>query len=511
MDLWRRGWDGSATDSPLVSGSSLHRASFELRDDNETEKRASFRGVPSPLGTVPESGGGMFRAQHDALSGVTDGAFRSVPACLDELEALEAWRLTELSDLLKGKRLAVFLDYDGTLTPIVSNPDEAFLSEQMREVVKQLANHFPTAIISGRGREKVQSFVKLKELFYAGSHGMDITGPKDVDGSHSWRDVTFQPASHFRPMVDEVYNELCSRLKSIPGASVEHNTFCVSAHFRNCPGDYWEQVVIQVEEVVSSRSSDLHITRGRKVLEIRPKANWNKGTALNHLLEVFGLQAKSDVVSIYIGDDRTDEDAFKALNEGKQGFGILVTTKLKETAAKYTLREPQEVMKLLTELVAWGLSEDNGWRTWSGKVQGDWVPSASISLRSSQQEGSDVQSTLRETIQSDATTWLTCSSSAGLGKEAAQQPGAGEEKETESSAKGQESESSAKCEAGSSKDVSCIADTSKDELCKAGGSKDVSCKAGGPNDVSCIADTSEDESCKASGSKDVSDASASVV
>jgi trehalose 6-phosphate phosphatase len=79
--------------------------------------------------------------------------------------------------LVAGKRLVVFLDYDGTLTPIVSNPELALMSESMRATVRRVAQTFPTAIISGRGRRKVESFVQLDELFYAGSHGLDIKGP----------------------------------------------------------------------------------------------------------------------------------------------------------------------------------------------------------------------------------------------------------------------------------------------------------------------------------------------
>ena len=75
------------------------------------------------------------------------------------------------------KRVLVFLDYDGTLTPIVCNPDEAFMSQSMRDTVRAVGETFPTAIISGRGRSKVESFVQLPELFYAGSHGLDIKGP----------------------------------------------------------------------------------------------------------------------------------------------------------------------------------------------------------------------------------------------------------------------------------------------------------------------------------------------
>jgi trehalose 6-phosphate phosphatase len=80
-------------------------------------------------------------------------------------------------DAVAGKRVVVFLDYDGTLTPIVSKPDQAHLAPSMREIVHAVAQTFPTAIISGRGRSKVEAFVQLSNLFYAGSHGLDIRGP----------------------------------------------------------------------------------------------------------------------------------------------------------------------------------------------------------------------------------------------------------------------------------------------------------------------------------------------
>ncbi|PNH02607.1 putative trehalose-phosphate phosphatase D [Tetrabaena socialis] len=222
---------------------------------------------------------------------------------------------------VEGKRLAVFLDYDGTLTPIVSNPDDAVMSEEMRDVVRAVAQAFPTAIISGRGREKVETFVQLKELFYAGSHGMDIAGPRDESGGSSIGSVfqsAFQPAAHFRPLIDAVYECLEARLKAVPGSSVEHNNFCVSAHFRNCPGEAWQSVISAVEDIVAQHS-DLRMTRGRKVVEIRPKVDWHKGTALTHLVEALGLAQQPDVVAIYVGDDHTDEDAFRTLEETRQG------------------------------------------------------------------------------------------------------------------------------------------------------------------------------------------------
>jgi trehalose 6-phosphate phosphatase len=85
--------------------------------------------------------------------------------------------LQEFLATITNKRVVVFLDYDGTLTPIVSNPDDAHMSSAMRQVVCTVAETFPTTIISGRGRQKVECFVQLPELFYAGSHGLDIKGP----------------------------------------------------------------------------------------------------------------------------------------------------------------------------------------------------------------------------------------------------------------------------------------------------------------------------------------------
>ncbi|KAG2451354.1 hypothetical protein HYH02_003958 [Chlamydomonas schloesseri] len=264
-----------------------------------------------------------------------------------------------------GKRLAVFLDYDGTLTPIVSNPDEAVMSEEMRDVVRSVARAFPTAIISGRGREKVEAFVQLKELFYAGSHGMDIAGPRvDTNGYQGCGNefvTAFQPAAHFRPLIDDIYVQLQQRLKEVPGSSVEHNNFCVSAHFRNCPGEAWQDVIAAVEELVAQHD-DLRMTRGRKVVEVRPKVDWHKGTALSHLVDALGLAQEPDVVAIYVGDDHTDEDAFRTLEETRRGFGILVSTRAKPTRARYTVRDPACVKDFLSGIVEWSKSDSNGWR-----------------------------------------------------------------------------------------------------------------------------------------------------
>uniref|UniRef100_A0A0E0QQJ3 Trehalose 6-phosphate phosphatase n=1 Tax=Oryza rufipogon TaxID=4529 RepID=A0A0E0QQJ3_ORYRU len=297
------------------------------------------------------------------------------PSALGEFEKVVA--------ASKGKQIVMFLDYDGTLSPIVDDPDAAFMSEtvslsspplsptlllhssssrtpllphQMRMAVRSVAKHFPTAIVSGRCRDKVFEFVKLAELYYAGSHGMDIKGPASRHAAaksppHN-KGVLFQPASEFLPMIEQVHDRLEQATRSIPGAKVENNKFCVSVHFRCVDEKSWGALAETVRRVVREFPR-LRLSQGRMVFEVRPTIKWDKGKALEFLLDSLGFADCSDVLPVYIGDDRTDEDAFKVLRRRGQGVGILVSKHPKETSASFSLQEPAEVMEFLLRLVEW--------------------------------------------------------------------------------------------------------------------------------------------------------------
>ncbi|KAJ4715693.1 Trehalose 6-phosphate phosphatase [Melia azedarach] len=265
------------------------------------------------------------------------------PSALDLFE--------EIIHASRGKQIVMFLDYDGTLSPIVDDPERAFMSNKMRKTVKKLASYFPTAIVTGRCRDKVYEFVKLAELYYAGSHGMDIQGPtKDKEDDEEA--ILYQPARDFIPVINEVYRLLVQKTKLTPGAFVEHNKFCLSVHYRRVAEKQWSEVAELVNSVVQQYEG-LKCTQGRMVFEIRPDIEWDKGRALEFLLESLGFSNCSDVLPVYIGDDRTDEDAFKILQKREQGFGILVSNRPRETHASYLLKEPKEVMFFLQKLVQW--------------------------------------------------------------------------------------------------------------------------------------------------------------
>ncbi|KAL4334797.1 hypothetical protein GQ457_07G010480 [Hibiscus cannabinus] len=198
----------------------------------------------------------------------------------------------------------------------------------------------------------VYGLVGLIELFYAGSHGMDIVGPV----SHTESDVhpncirstdqqgkevsLFIPAREFIPMIDEVFKILVENTKDIKGAKVKNHKFCASVHYRNVEEKNWPA---QCVHDILKDYPRLRLTHGRKVLEIRPVIDWNKGKAVEFVLESLGLSKKDDVLSIYIRDDKTDEDAFKVLREGDRGCGILVPSVPKESNAIFSVSDTSEV------------------------------------------------------------------------------------------------------------------------------------------------------------------------
>jgi trehalose 6-phosphate phosphatase len=236
-------------------------------------------------------------------------------------------------------RAAVFLDYDGTLTPIVSQPEDAWLSDSMRQTLRELAARAPVAILSGRDLDDVRRRVNIDSIVYAGSHGFDIAGP------HGLRR---QMATESLSNLDMAEKDLHEALDGISGARVERKRFSIAAHYRNVNENNLPKMEQAVGEV-ATRHHKLRRINGKKVCELLPDIDWDKGKAVPWLLETLGLD-RENVRPIYIGDDSTDEDAFRVL--AQRGIGILVSEQSQPTAARYSLSEPAEVERFLRALTA---------------------------------------------------------------------------------------------------------------------------------------------------------------
>jgi trehalose 6-phosphate phosphatase len=250
-------------------------------------------------------------------------------------------RFNEISRQVEGKRLAVFLDYDGTLTPIARRPDQAKLSNAMRASVQDLARRATVAIISGRDLKDVRARVGLDHIFYAGSHGFDIAGP-------GGREQAFQEGQSFLPELDRAEQELTMLADRITGAHVERKRFSIAVHYREVPEDSVPDVKAAVDQT-HTHFPRLRKSSGKKIFELQPDVDWHKGKALQWLLTTLGLD-RPDVLPLYIGDDVTDEDAFR-LVQGR-GIGIVVRDEPRATQAAYALENPEEVKEFLMALTA---------------------------------------------------------------------------------------------------------------------------------------------------------------
>ncbi len=220
----------------------------------------------------------------------------------------------ELSRRFAGRRPAVFLDYDGTLTAIVDRPEDAVISQSMREAVRGVAERCPVCVVSGRDRRVVQGLMGVDDLIVAGSHGFDIWSPREGTLEH-------EAGGGFEELIERVTARVREEADPIEGSLVEAKKASVALHYRLVADADRPRIAAIVDRLLADHPDELKVTPGKMVYEIQPKLEWDKGKAVLYLLEALGLDG-DDVVPLYLGDDVTDEDAFRALS-GK-GIGIFV-------------------------------------------------------------------------------------------------------------------------------------------------------------------------------------------
>ncbi len=252
----------------------------------------------------------------------------------------------DLEQRLSGKQPAVFLDYDGTLTPIVDRPEDAIISENMRNAVSGLAERCPVCVVSGRDRQVVQELMGLDNLIVAGSHGFDIWSPEEGTIEHD-------AGSGYEELLDEAKVRLKEEVSTIEGSSVEPKKASVAVHYRLVSEDGQQEIKQSVEQILADHPEELKVTPGKMVYEVQPKLDWDKGKAVLYLLQTLALDHEG-VVPMYLGDDHTDEHAFEALED--KGIGIFVgysddpEVEERNTTADYLLNTVEEVETFLNTL-----------------------------------------------------------------------------------------------------------------------------------------------------------------
>jgi trehalose-phosphatase len=258
----------------------------------------------------------------------------NLPSALD--------RFDEITSGWVERRPVVFLDYDGTLTPIVRHPREAILSTELRETLARLARLTTVAVISGRDLADIRGKVELPDIHYAGSHGFDIAGP-------AGENFVLEKGAEYLDALDQAGQVLEEKLAGLAGVWLERKKFALAVHYREAG----EEVVLRLDQMIEELLADhagLRKSGGKKIIELRPDIDWDKGRAIGWLLQRLGLD-RPDILPLYLGDDLTDEDAFRALREN--GLGIVVRDEPRPTAALYGLDDPGQVRTFLDRTALW--------------------------------------------------------------------------------------------------------------------------------------------------------------
>ncbi|XP_064541870.1 trehalose-phosphate phosphatase [Drosophila montana] len=255
-------------------------------------------------------------------------------------------RLEEFEQSLPGylgshAKLAILLDYDGTLAPIADNPSQTKMDDELETLLHRLAKHpqIFLSVISGRGLKDVQAHVNIEGVTYAGNHGLEIEYP---DGSRHDYELPADVKRNYTAMVEELRQRLEKN-----GDWVEDKRVSLTYHYRDTPAELKNdqmQVAIEICERHGFRANLAH-----EAIEAKPPVNWNKGEAALYILKnKFGNAWAEEVLVVFAGDDTTDEDAMRVLQGLGLSFRIAADAKT-QTFADFRLPKQD----LMTDLFKW--------------------------------------------------------------------------------------------------------------------------------------------------------------
>jgi trehalose 6-phosphate phosphatase len=227
------------------------------------------------------------------------------------------------------ERAAIILDVDGTLAPIVPRPEDAAVPEETRAELERLRSRYRLlAFVSGRTGEDAWRMVGVEGAAYVGVHGLEL----EPDAEH-WREP-------LRALTSTEW----------PWGEVEDKRLTVSFHYRNAAN---ERAALAQAEQIAARAAELGLVPrfGRKVLEVRPPVNADKGTAVRGLVAEAGVTC-----GLFAGDDTTDLDAFRGLREAGLDLAVCVAVASNEgppelaEGADLVVDGPAGVLELLRQL-----------------------------------------------------------------------------------------------------------------------------------------------------------------
>lgn len=233
---------------------------------------------------------------------------------------------------ITSKRTFIFLDYDGTLTPIVNNPSDAHLSSKTKQLLRTLSERKNTilSIVSGRTLDDLKNRVGINTIHYAGIHGR--------------QSLFSSPPTEPSLLLKSIKQHVEALKTTYPDILLEDKHLSVSLHYRNVPPQATPSLLKEIEKIHSSftKEHSLVVQNGKKVVEFFENSQWNKGSYITKFLASHNASIEHDAI-IYIGDDTTDEDAFVHLPDA-----LTISVGKKQSNARFWIDSVEEVTNFLT-------------------------------------------------------------------------------------------------------------------------------------------------------------------
>lgn len=246
-----------------------------------------------------------------------------------------------------GERPLLFVtDFDGTLADLAPTPAEAVMSEAVGRSLADLAAHprATVAVVSGRRLADVRARTHDVASYVGGLHGLEIDGPTGG---------FLHPAlARLQPVIADIRTRAATLLAWCPEVVLEDKTYALTCHVRKVPPDRAGRVLGQFVEIAQpALDADLlRVLPGAQALELLPAVDWHKGKAVEWIRSVVDLGPTAGTGVVYLGDDRTDEDAFATLKD--RGLSIGVGERPHDRLIRFRLQGPASVGRLLAELRA---------------------------------------------------------------------------------------------------------------------------------------------------------------
>lgn len=253
--------------------------------------------------------------------------------------------LPDLRDRLVGVPRIIMLDIDGTLAPIAPRPQDAVVPPATRRVIALLASRpgVHVALVSGRGAADARRLVSVGNVWVIGNHGIEIVGP---DGETE----VAPEAEPYRGAMSQASRKIASAVTHVAGVTLEDKVWTLSLHYRLADAGVVPRLKAALDAIAQQHG--LRITEGKGVYELRPPVALHKGTAVLALARRLGGLVPGTAV-VFVGDDRTDEDAFEVLRrENPDAVTIRIGDESVATAAEFRLPDPDSVRRFLEWLAA---------------------------------------------------------------------------------------------------------------------------------------------------------------